>query len=136
MLDTSALLAALVTNHALHEPARRHLPRPSDAHLPGIVLAEAFARLRGAPFQVSANNARDILRPWFQTGTILATPAPLYAKALDDAPVHNLGGQVHDYLIILTCLHHGHGLVTADRRQADLARHVMDGSPHQVTLVP
>lgn len=135
MLDTSALLAALVAQHALHERAREHLPAPAEARIPGIVLAETFARLRGSPFRVSATDAQDIVRPWAEPERILTTPAELYRRALDDAPGHNLGGQVHDYVTILTCRHHGHGLVTADRRQAHLATSVMDGTPSTVTFI-
>lgn len=135
MLDTSALLPALVTNHALHESARASLPRPGDARLPGIVLAETFARLRGAPFRVSAGTAIEVLSPWTDRGEILETPSPLYRRAFADAPQHNLGGQVHDYLIVLTCLHHGCDLVTADRRQADLARLVLEPASLAVTLL-
>jgi predicted nucleic acid-binding protein len=135
MLDTSALLAALVDNHAWHALARPHLPRPERSRLPGIVLAETYARLRGEPFRVSAEAAASLLSPWWTKGEILATPAELYARALEDAPTLNLGGQIHDYLIALTCAHHRCPLVTTDRRQADLARAVFEDVGRQLTLI-
>jgi hypothetical protein len=69
------------------------------------VLAETYARLRGEPFRVAAEAAASLLSPWWTKGEILATPAELYARALEDAPTLNLGGQIHDYLIALTCAH-------------------------------
>lgn len=135
MLDTSALLAALIRNHTLHPHARPHLPRPERSRLPGIVLAETYARLRGEPFRISAETAAGLLSPWVTKGEILATPAELYARALEEAPRLNLGGQIHDYLIALTCAHHKCPLVTADRRQADLARPLFKGSSQRLTLL-
>jgi predicted nucleic acid-binding protein len=96
------------------------------------VLAETHARLRGEPFRVSAEAAAGPLSPWWTKGEILATPAELYARALEDAPTLNLGGQLHDYLIALTCAHHKCPLVTADRRQADLARPVFEDVGRQL----
>lgn len=135
MLDTSALLPALVANHALHLQARAHLPRPEEARLPGIVLAECYARLRQMPFRVSASTARDILAPWARADHVLSTPSHLYGQAIDAGPVHNLGGQIHDYLIVLTCVEHDCDLVTADRRQATLARAVMRNTARIVTCI-
>jgi hypothetical protein len=62
-----------------------------------MVLAETYARLRGEPFRVSAQTAASLLSPWWTKGEVLATPAELYARALEDAPTLNLGGQIHDY---------------------------------------
>jgi predicted nucleic acid-binding protein len=99
------------------------------------VLAETYARLRGEPFRVSAQVAATLLSPWWTKGEILETPVELYARALEDAPTLNLGGQIHDYLIALTCAHHGCPLVTADRRQADLARRVFEDVGRELTLI-
>jgi predicted nucleic acid-binding protein len=135
MLDTSILLAALVPAHSLHAVARPHLSRPGRARLPGIVLAETYGRLRGAPFNLKASAARAILEPWWREGEVLETPANLYVRAFEDAATLNLGGQIHDYLIALTCAHHGVDLVTADRRQACLARPVLEAAERKVTLL-
>jgi hypothetical protein len=97
------------------------------------VLAETHARLRGEPFRVSAEAAAGLLSPWWTKGEILATPAELYARALEDAPTLNLGGQLHDHLIALTCAHHG--VSAGHRRQADLARPVFEDVGRQLTLI-
>jgi predicted nucleic acid-binding protein len=89
----------------------------------------------GEPFRVSAETAAMLLSPWRTKGEILETHAELYARALEDAPTLNLGGQINDYLIALTCAHYGCPLVTADRRQADLAGPVFEDLGQQLTLI-
>lgn len=122
MLDTSVLVAGLITNHEHHVHAQPHVATARGAQIPGIVLAETFARLRGYPFNVDVETVTTLLAPWSAEGRLLATPIAAHVQALDDARTLNLGGNIHDLLIVLTCKHHGLGIVTLDRRQATLAR--------------
>jgi predicted nucleic acid-binding protein len=123
MLDTSVLVAGLITNHEHHELARPHVAAARDARLAGIVLAETFARLRGYPFNLDVATATSLLEPWSASDRLLATPVGAYLQAFDDARSLYLGGNIHDLLIALTYKHHGLAVVTLDRRQAKLARH-------------
>ena len=66
----------------------------------------------------------SLLAPWLTPGRIFATPAAAYAEALRDGPRLQLGGNIHDHLIALTCGAHGLPLVTLDRRQAEVARNL------------
>lgn len=123
MLDTSVLVAGLTTNHEHHELARPHVVAARDSVIPGIVLAETFARLRGYPFNLPVATVTTLIEPWSAGARLLATPVDVYVEALDDAVRLNLGGNIHDLLIVLTCRRHGLGIVTLDRRQSALARH-------------
>jgi len=61
------------------------------------------------------------LAPWCDEDRIVATPASAYTEVLRTGSSVNLGGNVHDLLIALTCRHHDLPLVTLDRRQSVLA---------------
>lgn len=55
MIDTSVMVAALVTTREFHDVARPHLRSPS--RVPAIVLAETYAQLRrtfAQPVEVAA----------------------------------------------------------------------------------
>lgn len=126
MIDTSVLVAGLVQQHQWHDLARPAVAAAARAAVPGIVLAEAWSVLRRSPFELSAEVVAAALAPWREEDRVLATPASLYLRALRDGPALELGGNVHDYLVLLTCALHGTELVTLDRRQAALATHVDD----------
>lgn len=56
MIDTSVMVAALVTTREFHDVARPHLRSPS--RVPAIVLAETYAQLRrtfAQPVEVAAS---------------------------------------------------------------------------------
>jgi predicted nucleic acid-binding protein len=119
VIDTSALLAALIAEHEHHDLARPHLGR--RAAVPAIVLAETFAQLRRT-FRQPAEVATAVLRPWIDDpGRILGTPADAVATVLRRAVELDLGGNVHDALIAQVCAHHGSPLITLDRRQHAVA---------------
>jgi predicted nucleic acid-binding protein len=124
VIDTSVLVAGLVAQHEHHEVARPAVLEAADGALPGVVLAEAWSVLRRRPFELGAAAVSSALAPWTDPERVLVTPAELYVMALRDGPKLHLGGNVHDYLILLTCQHHGVGLATLDARQARLADHV------------
>jgi hypothetical protein len=89
----------------------------------GIVVAETLARLRGYPFNLDISTVLALLEPWSAENRLLTTPAGAYLQALGDAVALNLGGNIHDLLIVLTYGYHSSKVVTMDRRQAMLARH-------------
>lgn len=121
MIDTSVMVAGLVTNHEFHTVARTHVAAAARGQVPGIVLAEAWAALRRAPWNLNARTVETALAPWCDEDRIVATSRSTYAEVLRMGRSLNLGGNVHDLLIALTCRDHGLPLVTLDRRQSTLA---------------
>lgn len=115
MIDTSAMLAALVAPHEHHAIARRHLS--VETRVPAIVLAETFSQLRRT-FSQTAEVSAQLLEPWvLDTDRILPTAAAVVSATFARVAELDLGGGIHDALIAQTCLHHGLPLVTLDRRQ-------------------
>ena len=121
MIDTSVMVAGLVTNHEFHALARPHVAVAARGRVPGIVLAETWAALRRAPWNLDARTVEMTLAPWCDEGRIVATPTSAYTEVLYTGRSLNLGGNVHDLLIALTCRDHDLPLVTLDRRQWILA---------------
>ena len=121
MIDTSVMVAGLVTNHEFHALARPHVAAAARGRVPGIVLAESWAALRRAPWNLSAQTVEATLAPWCDEGRIVATPTSAYTEVLRTGRSLNLGGIIHDLLIALTCREHDLPLVTLDRRQSNLA---------------
>ena len=121
MTDTSVMVAGLVTNHEFHIIARPHVAAAARGQVPGIVLAETWAALRRAPWNLDARTVETALAPWGDEDRIAATPTSAYAEILRTGRSLNLGGNVHDLLIALTCREHGLPLVTLDRRQSTVA---------------
>jgi predicted nucleic acid-binding protein len=121
MIDTSVLVAGLVTNHEFHVRARPYVVAAAAGRVPGIVVAEAWAVLRRGPWNLDAATVQRALRPWSDTARLVATPEGIYAEALDRGGELNLGGNIHDAIIALTCARFELPLTTLDRRQARLA---------------
>ncbi|TVR28144.1 MAG: PIN domain-containing protein [Nitriliruptor sp.] len=121
MIDTSVMVAGLVTNHEFHALARSHVAAAARGQVPGIVLAETWAALRRAPWNLDTRTVEAALAPWSDESRIVATFTSAYAEILRRGRPLNLGGNAHDLLIALTCRDHGLPLVTLDRRQAALA---------------
>lgn len=121
MIDTSVMVAGLVTNHEFHTIARPHVAAAAGGQVPGIVLAETWAALRRAPWNLNARTVDTALAPWRDENRIVATSPSAYAEVLHTGRSLNLGGNVHDLLIALTCRDHDLPLVTLDRRQSTLA---------------
>jgi predicted nucleic acid-binding protein len=119
MMDTSALVAALVADHEHHGRARAHLRL--DLRLPVIVLAETFSQLRRT-FRQSASVSTAVLRPWTDAPRrMLATSPSATSTVLGRAVELDLAGSVHDALIAEVCREHQVPLVTLDGRQHRLA---------------
>lgn len=133
MIDTSVMIAGLVRNHEFHSVARPHVAGSARGQVPGIVLAETWAALRRAPWHLDAATVSEILGHWSSQGRVAATAASAYAEALRAGRSLNLGGNVHDLLIAMTCRDHGLPLATLDRRQATLASGLTD---LEIVLLP
>ena len=126
MIDTSVMVAGLVTNHEFHTIARPHVAAAARGRVAGIVLAETWAALRRAPWNLDARIVESALAPWCDEDRIAATPTSAYSEILRTGRSLNLGGSVHDLLIALTCREHALPLVTLDRRQSTLASALPD----------
>ena len=127
MIDTSVLVAGLVQQHEHHDVARKAMHGAVTHPIPGIVLAETWSVLRRRPFELSPSVVATALAPWSDPDLVLATPATAYVHALETGESLRLGGNVHDFLVLLTCRAHGIPEVsTLDRRQASLAKHLDD----------
>jgi predicted nucleic acid-binding protein len=119
MMDTSALVAALIEDHEYHALSRPHLA--PDIRLPAIVLAETFAQLRRT-FGQSAMTATAVVSPLTTgSGQVLPTTASAISTVVGRAVELDLGGNIHDALIAQICAEHDLPLVTLDGRQHRLA---------------
>lgn len=118
MMDTSALVAALIVDHEHHEICR---PELRKARLPAIVLAETFSQLRRT-FGQSAATAAEVLRPWISdVSRILPTTSTAVVTTFARARELDLGGSIHDALVAQVCAEQRLPLVTLDGRQHRLA---------------
>jgi predicted nucleic acid-binding protein len=118
MMDTSALVAALVRTHEHHDLTRRWL---ADVEVvPVIVIAETYSILRRV-FGQSARVSVDLLAPWSTPTALLATSADVMATALGRASELDLAGNIHDALIALVCIDADVSMVTLDARQHRIA---------------
>jgi predicted nucleic acid-binding protein len=109
MIDTSALVAALVSDHEHHALARGHLC--ADTVIPAIVLAETYAQFRRT-FGQPAAAAAYLLQPWTaDPRRIAVTTAAVVTSVFGRAAELDLGGNIHDALIAATCAANGLGLV-------------------------
>jgi predicted nucleic acid-binding protein len=119
MMDTSALVAALIADHEHHAVSRARLS--VRTRLPAIVLAETFAQLRRT-FAQSAATAAEVLHPWTSDpARILPTTATATSRVFARSAELDLGGSIHDALIAQVCVEHAVPLVTCDVRQHRLA---------------
>lgn len=119
MIDTSALVAALISGHEHHAVARPHLR--AETRVPAIVIAETFAQLRRT-FAQPVAIATMVLQPWTRdTERILPTTASAVSATMSKAVELDLSGSVHDALIAQVCIEFAVPLVTLDRRQHTLA---------------
>lgn len=118
-MDTSALIAALISDHEHHSISRPHLS--ANLRLPAIVLAESFAQLRRT-FGQSAATASAVLRPWTsRSWQVLPTTSTAVATVFARATELDLAGSIHDALIAQVCADEQLPFVTLDGRQHRLA---------------
>ncbi|MDQ2678367.1 MAG: type II toxin-antitoxin system VapC family toxin [Actinomycetota bacterium] len=117
-LDTSVSIPALVSWHEAHDQTRL---RAAGAHIPAHGLAETYSVLTRlpSPHRLDAAIAAPLVRGWFPSDRILATPAALQRRLVELLAASGLeGGATYDGLVGLTARHHGHVLLTRDRRAA------------------
>ena len=133
MIDTSVLIAGLIPDHEFHDQARPHVLAAAVGRMPGPVIAEAWAVLRRAPWNLAPGVVAELLRPWSDPERVVAPSPSDYVDAVADAARSGAGGGVHDLVIARTCAAASLGLVTLDRRQAAMARE-LEGL--DVTLLP
>jgi predicted nucleic acid-binding protein len=126
VIDTSVLVAGLIPDHEFHAVARPHVVAAASGRLPGPVLAEAWAVLRRAPWNLGPDVVGALLAPWSDVPRIAEPSSSDFALALEDAARLGAGGGVHELVIARTCATAGLGLVTLDRRQAAMARELDD----------
>jgi predicted nucleic acid-binding protein len=126
MIDTSVLVAGLIPDHEHHRLARPHVVNASTAHVPGPVIAEAWAVLRRAPWNLGPDAVAELLAPWRDASRLIAPTPGTYADAIADARRHGSGAGVHDLVIAHICAAARTGLVTLDRQQAAVAREISD----------
>jgi predicted nucleic acid-binding protein len=126
VIDTSVLVAGLVPDHEFHDRARPHVVDAAAGRIPGPVLAETWAVLRRAPWNLAPEVVEQLLSPWAAPERIAAPSVSGYMDALAEAARLGAGGGVHDLVIAITCAAEGLGLITLDRRQAAMARE-LDG---------
>jgi predicted nucleic acid-binding protein len=115
--DTSIVIAAAVTWHRAHRAAVEALSQDSAillvhvAHETTAVLSRMPSGQRVAP---------DVVLEWLERrfgDEWLALPAAASRAALRAAVASGIrGGALYDALIGATAAHHGHRLVSADRR--------------------
>ena len=122
MIDTSVLVAGLVPDHEFFGRARPHVLAAAVGRVPGPVIAEAWAVLRRAPWNLAPDVVEVLLRPWSDPERVAAPSPTDYVAAVVDAARSGAGGGVHDLVIARTCASASIGLVTLDRRQAAMAR--------------
>lgn len=118
MMDTSALVAALVRNHEHHAVARAHLA--DSPMMPVIVIAETFSILRRV-FGQSARVAVEVLAPWSSPDASIPTTSTVMAMALSRAGELDLAGNIHHALIALLSVEADASMVTLDARQHRIA---------------
>lgn len=126
MIDTSVLVAGLIPDHEFHAVARPHVVAAASGRIPGPVVAEAWAVLRRAPWNLAPDVVHALLAPWSDEARIAAPSSADFAMAVEDAVRLGAGGGVHDLVIARTCATSRLGLVTLDRRQAAMARELDD----------
>ena len=133
MIDTSVLVAGLVPDHEFHTLARPHVVLAAEGRVPGPVVAEAWAALRRAPWNLAPDTVAELLAPWSDVERLASPSAAVYATALAQARRSGAGAGVHDLVIARTCAEADTGLVTLDRQQAASARDI-DGLDVELLL--
>lgn len=126
MIDTSVLVAGLIPDHEFHIRARPAVVAAARGRIPGPVIAEAWAVLRRAPWNLGPDVVGALLAPWSDEARIVAPASSDFVLAVEDAARLGSGGGVHDLVIARACATAQLGLVTLDRRQAAMAREIVD----------
>ncbi|MGI8726158.1 MAG: PIN domain-containing protein [Solirubrobacterales bacterium] len=115
--DSSVLIAGFLPAHPALPEATTGLQRVrSGGRLIAHTLAETYATLSTAPFDVEANTVLDYLDQFNPESAVGIEPDALSERLreLDCSGIH--GGATYDALIAVTARDHGLTLLTLDRR--------------------
>ena len=117
-MDTSVVVAAFATWHALHEVARRCLDR--GARLPAQASLEAYSVLTRIPppFRALPGDFVEFLDSWFER-PYLSLDSRRFSTFVHGLPARGIvGGATYDALIAAVAAAHGGRLATCDLRAA------------------
>lgn len=116
--DSSVVVAAFASWHEHHEAARQALGETQD--LIGHVELETYSVLTRLPepFRAPPNIVGLYLKEDFQ-GKRMALSQAAQRRLVDRLSALPIsGGAVYDALVAMTAAHHGHRLLSCDRRAA------------------
>lgn len=114
--DTSTVVAAFATWHALHDTARRELDRGMDLIEHCALETYSVLTRLPPPHRVHGDVVRDFLAARFQRPFLRLTPQAYRGFLLDLADKGITGGSSYDALVAATAAANDVELVTCDRR--------------------
>ena len=114
--DTSTVVAAFASWHALHDAARRELDRGLDLIEHCALETYSVLTRLPPPHRVRADIVRDFLAARFQR-PFLRLPPEVHRQFVLELPDRGvIGGAAYDALVAVTAATNGAELVTCDRR--------------------
>jgi predicted nucleic acid-binding protein len=114
--DTSTVVAAFASWHALHDEARRELDRGLDLIEHCALETYSVLTRLPPPHRVRGDIVRDFLAARFQR-PFLRLPPEGYRQFVLELPTRGVvGGAAYDALVAVTAATNGTELVTCDRR--------------------
>lgn len=114
--DTSTIVAAFASWHALHEAARQELDRGLDLIEHCALETYSVLTRLPPPHRVRGEVVRDFLAARFQRPFLRLAPQAYRAFVLDLPNRQILGGSSYDALVAATAAASEASLVTCDRR--------------------
>lgn len=114
--DSSAIVAAFAPWHPLHDAARRALRGLSDLVAHAELEAYSVLTRLPSPFRADPSIVARYLRERHPGGRLVLPARARCAFVERLACAALAGGRAYDALIAATAAHHGHPLVTCDRR--------------------
>lgn len=115
-LDTSVVVAALMSWHEAHDRSRR---AASGAAIPAHAVVESYAVLTRLPppHRLDAAIASELLTAWFPPERVLHLDRKAVRSLLDRLAAAGVdGGASYDGLVAITATAHHHVLLTRDTR--------------------
>jgi predicted nucleic acid-binding protein len=114
--DTSTVVAAFASWHALHDAARRELDRGLDLIEHCALETYSVLTRLPPPHRVRGDIVRDFLAARFQRPFLRLLPERYRQFVLDLPSRGVVGGAAYDALVAITAATNGIELVTCDRR--------------------
>jgi predicted nucleic acid-binding protein len=118
--DTSTVVAAFASWHALHDAARRELDRGLELIEHCALETYSVLTRLPPPHRVQADVVRDFLAARFQRPFLRLAPDAYRDFVLDLPNRGAVGGGAYDALVAATAVANGAELVTCDRRASAL----------------